>query len=161
MSWTKKQFVEKALGKLGLAAYVYDLQPEQEESVLQDLDSMMAEWNIGGVRIGYPLPSTQSSSNLDQDTNVPDWANRGIYLNLAILIGPDFGKVVGPELKAEALRAKNLIVAKAGSPIQERLLPSVPLGAGNKSWRINRQFTPQPCDPITTGEDGVLNLDNH
>ena len=32
MSWTKRQIVEQALEELGLASYVFDMQPEQVES---------------------------------------------------------------------------------------------------------------------------------
>lgn len=160
MSWTKKQFVEQALEEIGLASYVFDLQPEQEQSVLRRLDSMMAILNIQGVRIGYPLPSAQSSSDINQDTSVPDWANEGIYQNLAIKIAPMFGKSVSPELKVSAKNALSMMICKAGQPVQERQLSSTPLGAGNKPWRFNRQFTTEPCDPLTTGDDGILSLNN-
>ena len=57
MSWTKRQFINAALEEIGLASYVFDIQPEELESALRRLDAMMADWNAKGIRIGYPLSS--------------------------------------------------------------------------------------------------------
>ena len=56
MGWTKRQFIEQAFEEIGLAAYVFDLTPEQLQSALRRLDAMMAGWNTNGIRIGWPMP---------------------------------------------------------------------------------------------------------
>jgi hypothetical protein len=48
VGYTKRQFVTSAFEEIGLADYVFDLQPEQLEGALRRLDSMMAEWNAAG-----------------------------------------------------------------------------------------------------------------
>lgn len=56
MGWTKRQFVTQAFEEIGLASYVFDLTPEQLDSALRRLDTMIASWNALGIRLGYPLP---------------------------------------------------------------------------------------------------------
>jgi hypothetical protein len=86
MGYTKRQFVTSAFEEIGLADYVFDLQPEQLEAALRRLDSMMAEWNAAGIRLGYAMPSSPQDSDLDTETNVPDSAWEAIITNLAIRI---------------------------------------------------------------------------
>lgn len=76
MGWTKRQLITQAFEEIGLAAYVFDLTPEQLQSALRRMDAMVAGWNSNGVRIGYPLPSSPDSSNIDADSGVPDFATR-------------------------------------------------------------------------------------
>ena len=78
MGYTKRQFVTAALEEIGLASYVFDLQPEQLQSALRRLDALMAEWNGKGIRLGYPLPSSPQDSDLDEESNVPDSANEAV-----------------------------------------------------------------------------------
>jgi len=78
MGWTKRQFVTQAFEEIGLAAYVFDLTPEQLQSALNRLDSMVASWNAKVIRLGYPISSSPQSSNLDEETNVAEGATTPI-----------------------------------------------------------------------------------
>ena len=82
MGWTKRQFVTQAFEEIGLASYVFDLTPEQLQSALRRLDTMIAAWNALGIRLGYPLPSSPQDSDLDEPTLVPDWANEAIITSI-------------------------------------------------------------------------------
>lgn len=160
MSWTKRQYVVQAFRKAGLAAYVFDLTPDQLQSALVDLDSMMATWNAKGIRIGYPLPSSQASSDLDDETNVPDSANEAIYTNLSLKIAPDFGKVVMPEVKMAAKMAYDNLLSLANFPMEMQLPGTMPAGAGNKPWRnTDDPFLNAPVDPLLAGEDSAISFD--
>ena len=75
MSWTKRQFITQAFEEIGLAAYVFDLTPDQLDSALRRMDAMVAGWNANGVRINYPLPNNPEDSDIDQPSGVPDFAN--------------------------------------------------------------------------------------
>ena len=88
MGWTKRQFIEQAFDEIGLASYAFDLGPEQMQSALRRLDTMLAAWNALGIRLAYPLPSSPQDSDLDEQTNVPDSSNEAIYTNLAIKLAP-------------------------------------------------------------------------
>lgn len=157
MSWTKRQFIEQAFEELGLAAYVFDLTPEQIQSALRRLDSMMATWNAKGIRLGYPIPSSPQNSNSTDETQVPDAANEAIYTNLALRIAPSFGKTPSTELKGNAKACYDLLLMRASLP-PEQQLAALPSGAGNKPTNSETQFiTPAP-EPLKVGEDGYLNF---
>lgn len=157
MGWTKRQFVTQAFEEIGLAAYVFDLTPEQLESALRRLDSMMAAWNAKGIRLGYPIPSSPQNSDLDDETNVPDSANEAIYLNLGVKLAPGFGKVAATETKASAKMAYDTLLSLAAMPPQQQFPGTMPAGAGNKPWRIyDDPFLRQPVDPLLAGEDGPI-----
>ena len=108
MGYTKRQYIEAAFDEIGLAAYTFDMQPEQFQSALRRLDGMMAEWNERGIRLGYPLPLSPQQSDLDSQTAVPDRANEAIVTNLACRIAPSYGKQVMPSTMATAREAYNL-----------------------------------------------------
>lgn len=158
MSWTKRQFVEAAFDEIGLASYVYDLQPEQLQSALRRLDAMMATWNNKGIRVGYPLPSSPEDSDLDVETGVPDAANEAIYLNLGIRIAPGFGKQVSMDTKKSARDGYLGLLSKTAN-VQEQQFPSTTIrGAGSKPFRARDVYFPEPDDPIDVGPDGELEL---
>lgn len=160
MSWTKRQFVESAFDEIGLASYIYDLQPEQLQKGLRRLDSMMAMWNGKGIRLGYPIPSSPENSDLDEETNVPDSANQAIITNVAIQLAPGFGKVVSQETKIAAKDAYNGLLSRSTKPIEMQLPGTMPRGAGQKSWRLNRNpFINPPVDPLVAGDDSTLDFE--
>ncbi len=159
MGWTKRQFVMAAFEEIGLAADVFDVQPSQLASALRRLDAMMGEWNGRGIRVGYPLVSSPSSSSLDTDTQVPDSAIEAVFLNLAVRIAPGYGKEVLPSTKASAIRGYNTLLARAVKPIEQQFPGSMPRGAGQKPWRFDEPFLPEPTDPLLAGEDGPLEFD--
>lgn len=161
MAYTKRDIVEQAFEEIGLASYVFDLQPQQLESALRRLDNMMATWNAKGIRLGYPLPSSPADSDLDQEIGAPDSAIEAMYLNLAVRISSGFGKTVSPETKASAKRAYNEVVANSALPIEMQLgNTTIPAGAGNKGYRYyNDPFLRAPQDPLTVGSDSILDLE--
>lgn len=161
MAFTKRDIVNMAFEEIGLAGYVFDLQPQQLEGALRRLDSMMATWNGKGLRLGYPLPSSPGSSDLGQDTNVSDFAIEAMALNLAVRIAPGYGKTPSPDTKASAKSAYNQLMAQAAKPISMQIdNMAIPAGAGAKGFRNSRDpFLPHPIDPLTVGPDSILDLE--
>lgn len=161
MSFTKRDIINQAFEEIGLAAYVFDLQPQQLEGALRRLDAMMATWNGKGLRLGYPLPSSPGASDLDQITDVPDDAIEAMILNLAIRIAPGYGKTVSPDTKASAKNAYNQLMAQAAKPVEMQIdNMAIPSGQGNKGWRYyNNPFLRTPTDPLTAGPDSILDLE--
>lgn len=132
--WTKKQFAEKAFEKIGLAAYVYQLQPDQILGAVQDMDAMVAQWIQMGIDIAYPLNNTPTP-DLDAPTLVPIAANLAIYMNLAKLIAGGFGKVLSPLNLALADTSFGALLNWAARPAPQMCIPGrMPIGAGNKYW---------------------------
>jgi len=58
---------------------------------------MLAMWNGRGIRLNYLLSTDPENVNLDDETDVPDYANEAIILNLAIKIAPSHGKSLSPD----------------------------------------------------------------
>jgi len=155
MSYTKRQLVEAAMAEIGLASYAFDLLPEQRELALRRLDSMMAEWNSRGLRLGYPVPDDPASSDIDTDSNLPDAAWEAVITNLALRMAPSYGKQVNIETKVTARHALNTILARASMP-SEMKLPAMPAGAGNKY--IDDPFLSEPTDDLVAGPDTTLDF---
>ena len=160
MSWTKKEYIEQAFAEIGLGSNSFDIEPNEMQMALNKLDAMMATWNAIGIRLGYPLPSSPSSSNLDDLTEVSDDAHQAIYTNLAISLAPAFGKQVLPDTKISAKQGYNRLINKQ-SVMQEMQLPNnLPRGAGNKPLRNGfGNYFPRPADVIETGKDGNLEFE--
>lgn len=153
MSFTKRQFIEDAYGEIGMASYVFDLDPEVWQRALRRIDTFMAWLNGKGVRLGYPLPASPSDSDLDELTNVPDWANEAVVLNLAVRLAPGHGKSVSPQTLAAAKSALDAVFARSAMP-PEVQITSLPRGAGAKN--TISPFLPGPTDPLTAGPDSEL-----
>lgn len=157
MGYSKRQFVTAALEEIGLAAYVFDLQPQQIESALRRLDAMMAEWNAKGIRLAYPLPSSPELSDVDAESEVPDGANEAIITNLAVRLAPSYGKSVMPGTMVVAKEGYNTLLSRAAVPPEQQLPSTTPAGAGNKPWRTyDNPFLPTPVGQLQPGPDGVF-----
>jgi hypothetical protein len=160
MGYSKRQFIEAAFDEIGLAAYTFDMQPEQYQSALRRLDALMADWNERGIRLGYPLPGSPQASNLDEQTSVPDRANEAIITNLACRIAPSYGKQVLPATMTTAHFALNTIMVRAATPTPMQLPGTMPAGAGNKPWTYQGDpFLPEPVSPLLAGQDGPIEFE--
>ena len=127
MSYTKRQLIDAAMNEIGLASYAFDLLPEQRENALRRLDSMMAEWNTRGLRLGYPVSDNPDDSDIDANSNIPDAAWEAVITNLAIRVAPSYGKQINVATATTARHALNTILARASMP-SEMKLPSMPSG---------------------------------
>lgn len=157
MGWTKRNFVDQAFSEIGLATYVFDLEPEQLQTALRQLDSMMGAWNAKGIRLGWPMPSSPQGGDLDEETNMPDSANEAIYLGLALRIAPGFGKTVAQQTAFFAKQAYDQLLSLTSMPLEKQLPQTMPAGAGNKPWRNNDSpFVLPPVDPLLAGPDGPI-----
>lgn len=156
MSWTKRQYITEALEELGLASYVFDMQPEELQSGLRKLDALIAQWNTKGLRLRYPIPSTVAESDLDTDTGIPDLATEAVVCNLALRIAPSYGKTPSPQLMLAAKWALNSVMAVYAQPIDiDTIRSQAFIGAGDKPWRGVEPIT-EINNPISTGNDGFL-----
>lgn len=157
MGYSKRQFVSSSFEEIGLANYVFDLQPEQIESALRKLDAMMAAWNAKGIRLGYPIPGSPEDSSLDEPTNVPDSSNEAIIKNLAIRIAPSMGRAVSLDTKIAAKEAYNALLSRVVHPGERQFPSTLPRGAGHKTWNnYDNPFVTPPVDPLLAGPDGSI-----
>lgn len=158
MAWTKRQLIEAAFGELALAGYVFEIKPEEVQSALVALDTMIATWAGEGVQIGYAFGLNPDDTDPDQDSGLALVDVEAAYMNLAVKIAASKGKQLQRSTMAGARAAlSGLLSRSAHANLQRQQLPAnVPLGAGNKhAWR---PFTPVPdTSPVQATSD--TNLD--
>lgn len=159
MAYTKRWFVTEAFSEIGLAEYVFDLQPEQLQTGLNLLDSQMATWDGKGIRVGWSIPNEAEQSDLDDEVDVPYYAREAIYLQLALRLAPRFGKTLSPDTKVNAKNAYDALMRENAQPVPMSYPSTLPAGAGNKPWR--NQGTPflgPPGNPLAAGGDGPIDF---
>jgi hypothetical protein len=150
----------QALEEIGYAAYIYDLMPEQLNSVLRTLDAMIATWDAKGIRLGYPLPSSPLNSSLTQETEVQDTSVEAIYTNLAMRIAARFGKNIPPETRRAAKDSYNALLIVLATPCEMQFPATLPQGQGNKPWRrANQPFVKIPEPSLDAGPDSAIDFD--
>lgn len=158
MGWTKLELVGAAFEEIGLAGYEFDLTADEQASALRKADALAAYWNGMGVRIGYALPSTPGSSDINDQSGITDNAYQAFATALAIRLAPSFGKTVTPETKVAAKQAYDALVARLMSdPPRVQLPGTMPAGAGNRRFRGTiRPFLTPPAQTIAAGPDADL-----
>lgn len=143
MSWTKKQLLDAAFTELGLQNYAYDLEPEDIQSAIITMDSMISEW---GLALSYNLSDNPSASNADQASGLPIFAPSAVFLNLAIALCPRYGKVASRELVVRAANALSVVKTKTATIPQRQFDRTLPYGQGNKPFvGVKPQFF-EPVD---------------
>lgn len=159
MSWTKRELIAEALSELGIGAD-FDITPEELQTALRRLDTMLAVWDGKGIRLGYPLPSSPDASDLDQDSSLPDAALEPVYLNLALRLAPSYGKAVSVDTRRNASAGYDRLLIAAAQPLPPQQPSTMPRGAGNKPWRpLSSPFFPQPtASPLQVTAGGDLNV---
>jgi hypothetical protein len=149
---TKLQIVQKALGKIGLASYVFDPSPEQLQAALEQLELLATEMDGIGIRKGYSL-----GTDISAESGLPDTAVNPFAILLAVELAPDYGKQIAPSLQASVPRARNALMV-TNNVIPRMVYPgTLPIGVGNRQDVRQRAYF-QDCDPLTTGVDGELQL---
>jgi hypothetical protein len=158
--WTKRQLISEAFAELGLAASDFDIQPEEMQTALRRLDSMMATWDGKGIKLGYALPASQDDSDLDQPSGLPDTANEVVFLNLSKRIAPGFGKSLSIDSRRNASEGYDRLQIASAQPLPPQQPNTMPRGAGNKPWRpLSSPFFPASSnDPMRVTTGGDLNI---
>lgn len=160
MGWTKRQMINEAYGELALQGYEFDLSPEEVQTALRRMDTMVATWEAKGVRIGYAFPSSPADSDPDADSGIPDSAVEAVYMNLAVRLAASNGKQLQGATSRTARQAYDTLLWAAAQPIQQQLPSTLPRGAGNRIWRSEQSpFFPAPCDsPLAIEQGGDLQI---
>ena len=155
MAWTKAQIIDEAFSELALGS-TFDMEPEERETALRRLDTMMATWEAKGVRVGYNGPGLLAS-----DSGIPLSAVETVYLNLAVRIAGGFGKQVSALTLTTARAGYDTLLIAAAMP-PEQQLPSMPRGAGQRvgTYSLGGSFSPAPDqNPLQTTPGGDLHID--
>lgn len=144
MALTKQFFIDKAFQEIGLAAYVFDMQPEDYATALSTANGMIAEWEGNGVRIGdWFVPTDPDDDWVNMPVAVPATNWRCVWTNLALAIAPNVGKTPeAPTIAFARMSYRTLLNRRLQIPQMQRP-QTMPIGTGWNRGIKDRQFYQQ------------------
>lgn len=153
MSYTLRDVSNEMFRELGLADYDFDLDSEELQTALTRMRGLVGRWESKfGIHLGFNF-----GGELDDDSGLSDAAAEAVWLNLAVQVGPGFGKTLKPETKQNARDALEGLLIAAAQPQSMQQPRTLPRGAGAKTWReVTRPFNPPPTNdqlPVGAGDD--------
>jgi len=108
LSITNADLIADALRELNVISEIQTPSAEQYAHALRKLNQTMAKWLEDGIEFGF-YPQTQASDPCP----IPDYAELGVTLNLAIAVASNYGATVSVELGATASGAYDTILRTA------------------------------------------------
>ena len=152
MGWTKRDLVLQALDELGIPSSTFDMDVDRLQSFMRRMDAMMASWNAQGIRLSYPVPSSPTAGDLDDESGLPDIALEAVFTAVAVLIAPSLGKVVSETTKQRAKNSLDTLMIHIVKPSPKVLPATLPSGAGNLATQPFISPTPEPLRDGAGGE---------
>lgn len=108
MSITNADLIGDSLRELTVISEIQTPSAEQYAHALRKLNQLMAKWLEDGIDLGF-FPQTSASDLCP----IPDYAELGVTLHLAIACASNYGATVSQELGASAMSAYDTIVRTA------------------------------------------------
>jgi len=134
---TYSDIVAGALRHLGVRAAESPITAQEAQDGLEDLNDMGIMW-ADQLGIAY-TPSTDINATID----IAREHEAGFKSNLAIMLAPQYSRIVSPALAAVASEAYNAILISSLN-IDTDYPDTLPKGSGNYSTRLlNNRFFPQ------------------
>lgn len=140
-SATKQQLVDAAYNDVALNGWELDITPEEKDTALTRLDTLMWELFGRGLDLGYNFPTGIGAGNLSDDLGVPDQAFNGLSILLARKLCPTMGKKLSQESREAVDDGMKAVRSAAINPVPFMQLPKgTPLGSGGKPWTTRYPF---------------------
>jgi len=119
--------------------------PEVDDAIFA-MNNFMTALDADGVNLGYTVVDSVTDT-----ITIPDGALMGLVKNVAVIMGPQFGAIIPPELFAQA-RKYLKTMTNLGLNLQPMQFPdTLPIGSGNEYDDFNLQhFYPGLDDTILT-----------
>ncbi len=136
----KRYLIDMAFSEIGLSGYVFDQDAEERQEALHKLDGYMAMLKNQGVNIGYNFPASNSVSDLDDESGLPNYAEMAIWQQVALRLCPAYGKTASQILVSSAHQAKAHLMSFIATIPATRYPTTLPIGRGNRRSVRNRQF---------------------
>lgn len=152
---TKGDLVNAAYEEIGLAGYVFDMQPEEIQTGVRRLERFMMMLDGRGIRLGYSAAASARDASANDESGIPDWAEDAIIPLFALRLAPTLGKQVHPDTQIAARRGLNTLLVGTYTIPQMQMPRHMPIGLGNRRNTKNQQFF-APVDRITTRYDDLL-----
>jgi hypothetical protein len=135
---TKGALVIRALGKIGIANYVFDIEAEEDNSALRQLDSLASDWQSKLEDFGYIQPATRGTSSPSDVSGINAADEDAFIYNLAVLLAPDYGKTPSPFVLRRAADTRSGLFIRYARKYDYQISDKIPVGAGNRFWLKSR-----------------------
>lgn len=143
----KRDVIQLAFEECGQAGYEFELTPEEYDSALRRMNTLLAEWRDGlGIDLGYNFPP-YGNGNGDDESGLPDGAVNAVATHLALRIAPSIGKTMPPEAKQAMSGAMSILRAKYQTTPTRELGRQTMRGQGNRFWNGPRPYFATPLSP--------------
>ena len=153
---TKSNIVNDAFTELGLSGYVYNLQPEDLQTALTMLESLVARLDVAGIELNWPFAASLNDVAGNVTVDLPFWAHSGLVALLAIDLSAGFGKTVAASTSLKAKLGYETMVSVSAIPNPIAKNHMVGLGSGNKPWRMWRVFVmPDLSRRVTVSSESI------
>lgn len=139
---TAQHFIDRAMSRVGVKTAEIPLQAADAQTGLDLLNDMLSAWEAVSP-MGF-LPS----NNINDEVRVPRYANAAVIDNLALMIAPEYERIVSPSLAASAMSLKNDMLTALNGSLEVQYPDTLPLGSGNyvPDLNIDRRFFPENSD---------------
>lgn len=134
MSYSKKQIIIDAFEEIGITDLSFELDAGEMVSALRKLDRMIASWEMDAIYLGYPLAQSPNESDINQNSNVPDYALNAVVLNLACNLAYSKGRELSRDYISKSRDAYKDLISYNKTPPVMNLDSRTPLGQGNREY---------------------------
>jgi len=124
---TAQEVIQDALAEILVQGSEAPLEASEYQSAIRMMNDFMFDLDINGTSLGYT-----EVSNLGDTVTLSAGLIMALKKNLAVLLAPQFGAQVDPNLQVQAAKGVKTM-KKAGAFVPDRYHPStLPIGAGNQ-----------------------------
>lgn len=151
---TARVLISDALLDLEIRSDETQITDSEYAQGLRYMNRLMTTWAEEGLNVGYTKPS-----DIDQETNVPDWFEMCLISHLGIALAPSFGVAVDPRRLAVADSMKEAVENRLVRLGPVRYPDSLPKGEGNDYYNSTNYFQAQDPDTLNTASNSDLSDD--
>lgn len=137
----KGEYIQAAYQQIQVSGITSNPTPQEDQTALIRLNSMLLDWEGKGVKLGWNIGSDDPSS----ESGLPDWAFEAVITNLALKLLPIYGKMASKEQREDASDSYQSITL---SCIENVEYPdTMPVGAGNQRYGYSSRRFFAESDP--------------
>ena len=130
MGWSKRQILNDAFSEIGMAGYLFDLEPEDLQTALNRLDSFIAQWEADGIYTGYLVNDDPDTIDIDGESGIESGLVLPVIKNLAVEIAPSYGKTPAPKTTGDARKGYSIALRTKTVPTKAANVTVTPAGSG-------------------------------
>lgn len=151
---SKTQIISNAFDELRINGITSKADNEDIALALDSLEQVVSEFPFD---IGYRFESNPDPNTL---TGIPQYAERAVYMALAVRLAPRYGKDASI-YRNDAASALNALYSRVRRVPQVYNSPRMPMGMGNRAHypKYNQFMPPTSAAPVSVNTEQFVNHD--